>query len=131
MTLTIDVSLEFETKIEEEATRNGLSKNDFVRIMLEEKLNFKRQNELSKTPFQSRIIAINLPIKDRSLEYEWLAKNRDEFDGKYVALDGNELVAIGENFKDASSKARELGRNNALIVLVEGSDTPPFLGGIW
>jgi Family of unknown function (DUF5678)/HicB family len=131
MNLTIDVSEELESKLEEEATRNGVSKNDFVRITLEEKLIHKKRNSMPKTHFESRLVATDLPIRDRSREYDWLAKNGEEFVGKYLALEGNELVSVGETFQQASKKARELGRKDAIVILVEGSNTAPFLGGIW
>ena len=86
----------------------------------------------SKPKFPAKIIAADLPVRDLSLEYEWLAANRDEYDGKYVALDGNTLVAVGDSYKKAATKARELGVNNVLIVFVEGSNRPKFIsGGLW
>lgn len=39
MTLTIDISLELEQKLEAEAKRRGLSINDLVCVMLEEHFN--------------------------------------------------------------------------------------------
>lgn len=128
MTLTVDVPKELERKLEEEATRNGVSKDEFVRIVLEEKLSFKP----SRPNFPAKIIATDLPVKDLSLEYKWLTENRDKYDGKYVALNGDTLVAVGDGYKEAAAKAREFGVKDALIVFVEGSNRPPFIsGGIW
>jgi len=129
MTLTIEVSPELEIKLEAEARNNGVGKDEFVKIILEEKLNSVKRKRLPDT---SRIIAVDLPVRDRSQEREWLAKNRDEYDGRYVALNGNKLIALGENFKEAAIKARELGCKDALIVFVEGSQRPLFIsGGLW
>ncbi len=128
MTLTVDVPKELERKLEEEATRNGVSKDEFVRIVLEEKLSFKP----SRPNFPAKIIATDLPVKDLSLEYKWLTENRDKYDGKYVALNGDTLVAVGDGYKEAAAKARELGVKDALIVFVEGSNRPPIIsGGLW
>ena len=131
MTLKIDVSEELESKIEAEAKRKGMSKDEFVRITLEEKVNLKTQNKSPKPPFKSRIIATNLPVKDRSRERAWLAKNRDEYDGLWVALDGDRLLASGEMLKDVAEKAEKLGIKDALMVHVQGSQHPPEMGGIW
>jgi hypothetical protein len=131
MTLIIDVSEELESKIEAEAKRKGMSKDEFVRLTLEEKVNLKPQNSAIKPPFKSRIIATNLPVKDRSREYEWLAKNRDEYDGLWVALDGERLLSSGEKLKDVANEAERLGVKDALMIHVEGSNRPPELGGIW
>ncbi len=128
MTLTVDMPKELESKLEAEATRNGVSKDEFVRIVLEEKLSFKP----SRPNFPAKIIATDVPVKDLALEYKWLAENRDKYDGKYVALNGDTLVAVGDGYKEAATKARELGVKNALIVFVEGSNRPPFIsGGFW
>jgi len=82
------------------------------------------------TPPESRVTATNLPIRDRSREYAWLERHRDEYEGKYVALVGEKLIAQGNSFKEVAVEAR--GRSiNALIVFVEGSQTPPHVGGFW
>ncbi len=92
----------------------------------------KTKDNDPKAKFPAKIIATDLPIRDRSSEYEWLAANRDEYDGKYVALDGDTLVAVGDNYKKAAAKARKLSVNNVLIVFVEGSNRPKFIsGGFW
>lgn len=130
MTLTIEVSSELESKIEEEAMRNGLDKAELVRVVLEERFNPKPKRQ--KPPFEARIIATDLPVRDRSRENDWLAKHRDVYDGKYVALEGDNLLAYGDSAKEVVTKARELGINDALIVYVEGSNRPRFIsGGVW
>lgn len=128
MTLTIEVSPELETRLEAEAISNGVSKNEFVRIVLEEKLNVKKARRL---PLEGRIIATYLPVRDRSREHAWLAENRDEYDGQCIALDENRLLANGSSLKEVSKKASELGVEDAYIVRVEGSRTLPHIGGIW
>ena len=130
MTLTVDVSEELEIKLEE-AKRKGVSKNEFVRIVLEEKLNLPTSTH-KKMPFESKIIATDLPVRDRSHEYDWIENHRDEYDGKYVALNGDTLIAVGDNYKEAATKAREVGADDALIIFVEGSNRPRFIsGGLW
>lgn len=92
----------------------------------------KTKDEDPNAKFPAKIIATDLPVRDLSLEYQWLAANRDEYDCKYVALDGDTLVAAADSYKEAAVKARELGVNNALITFVEGSNRPKFIsGGFW
>jgi hypothetical protein len=92
----------------------------------------KAKEDNPNTKFPAKIIATDLPVPDRSLEYQWLAANRDEYDGKYVALDGDTLVAVGDGYKEVAVKARQLGVNTPLIVFVEGSNRPKFIsGGFW
>ncbi len=129
MILTIEVSAELERKLEAEARNNGVGKNEFAKIILEEKLNEKPNN---RSTDYGRIIATGLPVRDFSREHAWLAKNRDEFDGQVVALDGDTLLAHGESGKEVAAKVKELGIKSAYIVLVEGSNRPPFIsGGVW
>ncbi len=129
MTLTIDVPAELETQLEIEARNNGISKDELVLTILEEKLTKGARKRL---PDKSRIVAVDLPVRNRSREREWLEKNCDEYDGLYVALDGDKLIAQGAGFKEVSMKARELGVKDALITLVEGRHRPLFIsGGVW
>ena len=128
MTLIVDVPKELESKIEAEAKRNGVSKNEFVRIVLEEKLSFK----LSRPNFPAKIIATDVPVRDFSLTREWLKKHRDEYDGQYVALDGDKLIAAGFDAKEVAKKARQSGINGLFVGYVEDSNRPPFIsGGFW
>jgi hypothetical protein len=46
-----------------------------------------------------------------------------------VALDGNNLLAVGESAKGVAVKARELGVHGALIVFVEGNNQLRFVSG--
>ena len=125
MTLTIDVPVELEQKLEAEAKRRGIGKNEFVRVVLEENLN--QATPRRQPPFPAKIIATDLPVRDRSREYAWLEQHRDEYDGKYVALDGDQLIAAGDGAKEVATKARELGIQGALIVYVERSEQPRFI----
>jgi|SRR5262245_35769438 len=79
-------------------------------------------------PIKPRIVATNLPIKDRSKENAWLALHRDEYAGQWVALDGDRLLGHGKRFKEVAKAADDAGVPDALIFIVEGSQSPPFAG---
>ena len=125
MTLTIDVPTELEQRLEAEAKRQGVSRDAFVRITLEEKLKPERESSASTLP---RILARNLLIKDRSRENEWLRNHRDEYAGQWVALDGEKLIASGDDLKEVVKTARSLGAPEALMLQVESRDALPFAG---
>lgn len=132
MTVTIEIPVELGAALEAAAKRYGVSKDVFVQNLLKEKLHAETTERRASLPIMPRILATNLPVKDRSREHEWLAKNRDQYDGKYVALDASRLVAVAESYKEVAEKALEFGVKDALIVYVEGSNRPPFIsGGIW
>lgn len=111
---------------------------------LEKKVNGKHQSGVSITtetvgathlPIKPRIVATNLPIKDRSKEKAWLERHRDEYTGQWVALDGDRLLGHGKRFKDMAKAADDAGVSDALIFIVEGDDkaqrpdfTPRIIG---
>ncbi len=131
MTLTIEISKELEDRLEAEAESKGIGKDEFVRVVLEEKLN-SAPTQGKRPPFESKIIATDLPVKDRSREREWLNENRDKFAGQWIALDGNKLIASNVDGREVVKKAKELGLKSLFIHFVEASDEPPFIsGGVW
>jgi hypothetical protein len=80
-----------------------------------------------KLPITPRLIGSYTP-KDRSREWTWLAEHSDEYAGQWVALDGDQLLAHGLQFKEVLQTARLLGAPEALIVRAEASDALPFAG---
>jgi plasmid stability protein len=126
MSLIIDLPNELEQKLEAEAKRQGLSTDALARILLEEKLNPEEQNGASAQP--PRVLARDLPIKDRAREVEWLKNHRDEYAGQWVALNGEKLIASGDDLKQVVSTARRLGVPDALMMRVEPNDALPFAG---
>lgn len=130
MSLTIEVSNELEARIEAAAKRNGLDKAELVRVVLEEK--FNPSSPRSEPPFAAKLIAADLPVRDRSREHEWLEKHRDEYDGQWVVLDGDKLIAAGFDGKKVAEQVRELGITDTYLVFVESNDHPRFIsGGVW
>ena len=96
-----------------------------ARNMLEEKLKLEEQNSSSALP---RVLGNDLPIRDRSREAAWLQKHRDEYAGQWVALDGERLIASGQDLKQVAATARRSGVPDALMMRVEPKDTLPFAG---
>ena len=125
MSLNIDLPSELERKLEAEARRKGISTDALARIMLEQTLKLEDGNGSSDLP---RVLAKNLPIKDRSREVEWLKKNRDEYAGQWVALSGDSLIASGDDLKQVAETARHQGVPDALMMRVESNDALPFAG---
>ena len=68
------------------------------------------------------------PDTHRLLEVEWLKQHRSEYEGQYVALDGDRLVSHGPDGKKVYAEARQAGVDVPYIVRIEGQDEPPFGG---
>lgn len=126
MSLTIDLQSELEQRLEAEAKRQGLSTDALARSMLEEKLKSNdQQNGASALP---RVLAKSLPVKDRSREAQWLKAHRDEYAGQWVALEGERLIASGDDLKQVANAAQQLGAPDALMMRVEPNESLPFAG---
>jgi len=126
MSLNIDLPSELQQRLEAEAKRQGVSIDALARSLLEERLiSEDQQNGSSTLP---RIIATNLPIKDRSREAHWLQQHKEEYAGQWVALAGDRLVASGNDLKQVANAARQLGEPDALMTRVESKGSLPFAG---
>ena len=129
MTLTIEIAPEIENRLEAEAKRNGISKTDLAKNLIEERFAPKERRE-NYMPITPRYVG-KAEMGDFSGDREWLRKNRAEYQGKYVATHGNRLIASGEKLKEVSEKARREGFPDALLKYIEPFDTPPYVGGFW
>ena len=67
-------------------------------------------------------------ILDCSEELRWIAANREEYAGQWVALKGNRLLSHGTNAKEVYQEARRLGIESPVVVQIESSDELPFGG---
>ncbi len=66
-------------------------------------------------------------IRQRRLE--WLKSHREEHGGQYVALDGDQLLAVGPNYRIAREKAQAAGKPNAFVTYLSKPDEIPEMGG--
>ena len=65
----------------------------------------------------------------RQLRMEWLKSHREEHGGQYVALDGDQLLAVGSNYRIAREKALAAGKPNAFITYLSKPDEVAEMGG--
>lgn len=132
MTLTIEVAPEIEVRLEAEAKRNGISKDDLAKNVIEERFALKEDQRKNYMPenFIPRYIG-KVETRDFSGDREWIRENRDKYQGKYVAIHGNRLIASGDRLKEVAEKARQEGFPDAFLKFIEPLDAPPYLGGVW
>jgi hypothetical protein len=52
----------------------------------------------------------------------WLKENREKYAGKYVALDGNKLVGIGQTIREANEQAQANGVKSPFLIRVSGEN---------
>ena len=58
----------------------------------------------------------------REQHMAWLKANREEYSGRYVALDGDRLMGDGRTIKEAAEQAKANGCHNPFLVYVLSSD---------
>ncbi|HNJ39244.1 MAG TPA: hypothetical protein PKZ53_02055 [Acidobacteriota bacterium] len=97
--------------------------------------------ELSQRKVQSQsvleaIISPSLPDEDqevratkRQQREEWLKANYADYAGKYIALDGNRLLGVGQNYAQVRKAALQAGVKDAYIDFVHPPNAKGFMGG--
>ncbi len=61
------------------------------------------------------------------LALKWIEENKEEYDGKFVVLDGDKLIAYGTDSKTVYDKARANGYKSPFLTRVKAK-TLPFGG---
>lgn len=127
MTLTIEIAPEKEVRLENEARRNGMSIDEYAKILIEKQLDsFLSPNDFP-APVQPKIVG-KAEMRDFTGDDAWLKENAAAYIGQYIALHGNLLIAHGASFKEVAGAAREAGYKDAFITFVEDPDSPLFVG---
>lgn len=97
---------------------------------IEERLTTMANGEAQRpevSPPSGRISARAAKLRDFTADRQWLADHRDEYAGQWVALKNGRLISHGANAKEVHQAAQDAGHSDALLVLVEPSDAPPFI----
>ncbi len=75
-----------------------------------------------------RIVPPPVVSKDRSRENQWLAEHQREYIGQWVALEGDWLIAHGEDSAGVFAVADASGIERPMVIYVEDPGAPPFAG---
>jgi|CXWL01.1.fsa_nt_gi hypothetical protein len=141
--------------IETQATHLGLSIDEYLRRLLptgEQELALK--GDSNQAEFEADMIEFaegtdDLPAHNGTYSREdiyaeetvedveakrqksiaWIKSHRDQYGGKYVALDGDKVIGIGDRYGDALKLALKAGYKNAFIGNVLPLDFEGYLGG--
>ena len=72
--------------------------------MLPDGPEYKRIRRLLQPPATKPSLRVD---RNRAAEYGWLRQHAKEFTGKWVAVSGDELVAVADSFKQLRKKLAE------------------------
>lgn len=87
------------------------------------------EEEKSKALAEKKAQNAELKAKNEKfrLALQWIEENKEEFDGKFVVLDGDKLVAFGTDSKIVYEEARAKGYKSPFLKRVKAK-TLPFGG---
>ncbi len=88
-----------------------------LRLLLEQDL---QNGKPTKTPLDKRVAPI--PTPDSQAAMKWLAEHAKEYIGQWVALDGERLIAHGEDSQTIFAAAKSDGAYLPLIEFIEDPD---------
>jgi len=88
---------------------------------------------LLDVPFQPNILTYKAEREDfqgrfREKEIEWLQKNSYKYQGKWVIVEGDKLIGVGNDPNLLRSKARKKGVNIPFLVFVPPKHEESFMG---
>jgi hypothetical protein len=66
--------------------------------------------------------AAGLHSQKREQHIAWLKAHRNEYSGRYVALDGDQLMGNGRTIREATARAKENGCDSPFVVYVLSSE---------
>jgi len=69
-----------------------------------------------------------IPMPDPEPNRRWMNEHSHEYGGQWVALDGDRLIAHGENAEEVFAAADADGAYLPLITFILPADAPPFVG---
>jgi hypothetical protein len=82
----------------------------------------------SSATAQGEAKRLPVPEPDPEPNRRWLAAHKSEYAGKWVALDGDRLIAAGETEREVADTAKADGAYLPLIVYIPSPDEPAFVG---
>ncbi|HXB73837.1 MAG TPA: DUF5678 domain-containing protein [Candidatus Acidoferrales bacterium] len=71
----------------------------------------------------------SVPRRDRTTEMKWVAENRGAFAGRWVAVEGDRLVAADEDAQKVFDVAKAEGIESPFVVHILLEDPLPFVSG--
>ncbi len=78
---------------------------------------------------ERNVTARRVPSRDRPSEMKWIEENRAAYADRWVALEGNRLIAASVDPLKVFAAAKAAGIQTPFIVHVLLEDPPPFVPG--
>ena len=69
-----------------------------------------------------------VPVVDLSREFQWLKEHQHEYIGKWVLVEGDQLINVSDTGKEAYAAADAAGIKTPFVHLISPDDFMPFGG---
>jgi hypothetical protein len=100
----------------------------FAQAQLRQKLPWPGNGASTRNGLIGKRVPLPFTPKDRTKERAWLEAHRREYAGQWVVLEGDTLVAHGEEAKAVFAAVDQAGVIDPLYVHLEPADELPFAG---
>lgn len=117
--MSIQLSPDIEAGLRAEADARGMAVDTLIATAVRAWL-----REASAPGHTTRVAS-----RDRSAEMAWASAPDAQFAGKWVVLEGRQVVASGSNPKRLYDDVRALGFSSPFLIFVSPDEKTPFAGG--
>ena len=116
--MSIQLAPEIEAGLRAEAAALGISVDALIAHAVKAYLG-------DGTPSAAR----RVPSRDRSAEMTWASHPDAQFIGKWVVLQGSQVIASGSDPKQLYEDVRAKGDSSPFLIFVSPDEQEPFAGG--
>lgn len=117
--MSIQLAPDIEAGLRAEAAARGMDVDALVATAVKAYL-----RETPSVSAPSRVAS-----RDRSAEMTWASSPDAQFFGKWVVLEGRQVIASGTNPKELYEEVRARGISSPFLIFVSRDEQEPFAGG--
>jgi hypothetical protein len=119
--MSIQLAPDIEAGLRAEAAARGMDVDSLIATAVKAYL---RETPTRPVPTPRRV-----PSRARSAEMAWASSPDTQFLGKWVVLEGGQVVASGSNPKQLYEDVRARGISSPFLIFVSPDGQEPFAGG--
>lgn len=108
--------------VRREATAQGLE--DALMILIETAAG----PQYHHTGKADRVVAVNVPMPDLSLEHAWLEQHAHKYPGEWLALKSDTLISHSLVFREVVAETKKQGIESPYFIRVDSPDDLPWAG---
>lgn len=118
MAITLNLPPEIEASLATRARALGVELDAYVQTLL--------QQQVASSPLTA-VGDANKEVERQMSELKWLETHHEQYAGRWVALEGNALLAVGDSAREVyAAITRHEGA--PLVTRIEPEGEPPFAG---